>query len=46
MFQDGVPTCHLWAYLEVHFAYNLHSNCSYDPIICRVAVVMGLIIRL
>ena len=33
-------------YLEVHCTYNLLSNCSYNPIISRVTVVMGLIIRL
>ena len=32
--------------LEVHCSYNLLSNCSYNPSIFRVTVVMGLIIRL
>ena len=32
-------------YLEVHRTYNLLSNCSYNPIISRVAVVMELIFR-
>ena len=31
-------------YLEVHYTYNLLSNCSYNPIISRVTVVMGFII--
>ena len=30
-------------YLEVHGTNNLVSNCSYNPIIYRVAVVMRLI---
>ena len=34
------------AYLEVHCTYNLVSNCSYNPNISRVTVVMGLIFRL
>ena len=33
-------------YLEVRFTYNLLNNCSYNPIIPRVTVVMGLIIEL
>ena len=33
-------------YLEVHGTYNLLSNCSYNPIISRVTVVMGLIFGL
>ena len=33
-------------YLEVHCTYNLLSNCSYNLIISRVTVDMGLIIRL
>ena len=33
-------------YLEVHGTYNLLSNCSYNPIIFRVTVVMGLIVGL
>ena len=32
--------------LEVHCTYNLPRNCSYIPIISRVTVDMGLIIRL
>ena len=32
------PTCH--QYLEVHGTYNLLSNCSYNPIIYRVTVIM------
>ena len=31
--------------LEVRCAYNLLSNCTYNPIISRVTVVMGLVIR-
>ena len=34
------------AYLEVHGTYNLLSNCSYNPTISRVTVVMGLIFGL
>ena len=34
------------AFLEVHCTYNLLSNYSYNPIISRVTVVMGLIFRL
>ena len=30
----------------VHGTYKLLSNCSYNPIISRVTVVMGLILRL
>ena len=33
-------------YLEVHGTYNLPSNCSYNPIISRVTVVMVLIFGL
>ena len=33
-------------YLEVHCTYNLLSNCSYNPIISRLAIVMGLMFRL
>ena len=33
-------------YLEVHGTYNLLSNCSYNPFISRVTVVMGLILGL
>ena len=33
-------------YLEVHGTYNLLNNCSYNPIISRVTVVMGLIFGL
>ena len=33
-------------YLEIHRTYNLLSNCSYNPIISRVIVVMGLILGL
>ena len=33
-------------YLEVRFTYNLLSNCSYNPIISRVTVVMGFTIGL
>ena len=29
--------------LEVHCTYNLLSNCSYNPTVSRVTVVMGLI---
>ena len=36
----------LTVYLEVRFTYNLLNNCSYNPIIFRVTVVMGFIIRL
>ena len=32
--------------LEVHRKYNLLSNCSYNPIISRVTIIMGLIFRL
>ena len=32
--------------LEVRSTYNLLSNCSYNPIISRVTVVMGFIIGL
>ena len=31
-------------YLEVRSTYNLLSNCSYNPIISRVPVVMRLVI--
>ena len=37
----GIRVC-----LEVHCTYNLLSNCNYNPIISRVTVVMGLILRL
>ena len=30
-------------YLEVHGTYNLLNNCSYNPTISRVIIVMGLI---
>ena len=33
-------------YSEVHCTYNLLSNCSYNPIISWVTVVMGLITKL
>ena len=33
-------------YLEVHCTYNLLSNYSYNPIMSRVTVMMGLISRL
>ena len=33
-------------YLVVRFTCNLLNNCSYNAIIPRVTVVMGLIIRL
>ena len=33
-------------YLEVHGTYNLLSNCSYNPIISSVTVIMGHIFRL
>ena len=33
-------------YLEVRRTYNQPSNCSYNAIISRVTVVMGLTIRL
>ena len=33
-------------YLEVHCTYNLLSNCSYNLIISRVTIIMGLIFRL
>ena len=33
-------------YLEVHCTYHLLSNCSYNPIISWVTVVMGLTFRL
>ena len=33
-------------YLEVHCTYNLLRNCSYNPSISRVAILMGLIFRL
>ena len=33
-------------YLEVQGTYNLLSNCSYNPIISRVTVVMGLVFGL
>ena len=33
----------LGLYLEVPCTYNLRSNCSYNPIISRVTVVMGFI---
>ena len=33
-------------YLEVHCTSILLTNCSYNPIISRVTVVMGLIFRL
>ena len=49
----SIPTDGMWRlgfgakpYLEVHCTYNLLSNCSYNPIISRVTVVMGLIFRL
>ena len=32
--------------LEVHCTCNLLNNCSYNPTISRVTVVMGLIFRL
>ena len=41
-----VPTIYTLRYLEVRFTYNLLNNCSYNPIIFRVTVVMGFIIRL
>ena len=34
------------SYLEVHYTYNLLSNCSYNPSISRVTVVMELVFRL
>ena len=33
-------------YLDVRCTYNLLSNCSYNPVISRVTVVMGSIIGL
>ena len=33
-------------YLEVHGTYNLLSNCSYNTILSRVTVVMGLVFGL
>ena len=33
-------------YLEVHCTYNLLGNCSYNPSISRVTVVMELLLRL
>ena len=33
-------------YLKVHGTYNLLSNCSYNPLIFRATVVIGLIFRL
>ena len=39
----------VWDYmglLEVHGTYNLLRNCSYNPNISRVAVIMELIFRL
>ena len=33
-------------YLEVRCTFNLLSNCSYNPIISRVTVVIGFIIGL
>ena len=45
-FRDvGLVAKELRAYLEVHCTYNLLSNCSYNPIISRVTIVMGLIFR-
>ena len=41
-----IGAIHKTSYLEVPFTYNLLSNCSSSPIICRVTVVMGLIIRI
>ena len=42
----SVLTSRSKVYLEVHCTSNLLSNCSYKPIISRVAVVMELIYRL
>ena len=36
----------LGVYLEVHCTYNLLNNCSYNPIISRVTIIMGRIFRL
>ena len=41
--RDRLTLC---GYLEVRFTYNLLRNCSSNPIISRVTVVMGFTIGL